>query len=229
MFNFDFLKGKKSEKIIENLKLENPVSESLASKDDLGASERTAAMAEIFEEEEKEYNLSRLHDQSDSLISSLGYSILLFGVLVVMDRFFIPNPLFLATAVFALYFSLTSMMKPSFYKTIAMSLTFPLTAFLVLKLMDYHVDINTINNGLSLIALSISLIIIPRQKIKQRSRSKVNKLKNDIIKDLSDVVDRQNNVIDSMQTSLDEYKTLSAEIKSIKAELEIKKEHTKSS
>lgn len=213
-----YLKEKKKKEIIENSSVEDSGTVEENPKSVEGT--KLFDLEDVFEEEEKEYNLLRLHDESDSLITSLGYSILLFGLLVVMDRFVIPNPLFLATAVFALYFSLTSMMKPSFYKTVAMSLTFPLTAFLVMQLMDYHLDINTINNGLSLIALSISLIIIPRQKIKQRSRAKINKLKNDVIRDLTDAVERQDKIINSQQKTIDEYKNISTEVKSLKVEFE---------
>lgn len=120
-------------------------------------------------------------DESDSLIMSLGFSILFFSILVTFGWFNIPDPIFLATAVFALYFSLAMSFKNSTFKTIFLVLTFPVTTYCVFIIQELTTDLNRVNNGLSLFALSFSLLFMPLKKLEEKTSKKIEKFSKDTI------------------------------------------------
>ena len=117
-----------------------------------------------IEDEQKTFELGE--GETDFFIFSLGIALIMFSSLLLSGKVIIPDPLFLGAAIFTIYFSIISgFLRKGFFKTIAISTIFPATLFLTLYILE-NVDhsISEINNALSLLALGISLLIMPRQK-----------------------------------------------------------------
>lgn len=180
-----------------------------------------------FKREKTESELRISHDESDALITSLASTVGSFGFLVAFSSFSIPNPLFLATAVFALYFSIVSLFKTGNFKTNSMIATFPLTSIIVFTLINFHVDINNINNGLSLMALSVSLMIIPYQKGKERSQLKIAILKNDIILEQDQTIRKQEKIIATLEKSIDDLNKALVQTEEVSKEIDALKDELK--
>lgn len=162
----------------------------------------------LIKKEKKEYENYLLLDESDLLIFSLGGSIWMFGITTIFSNdSTIPNVFFLATALFTLHFSLTSILRPSFYKSLLTMMTFPNITVLCAWILLKDFDLNRINNGLSLVALSISLTLIPLQKKKTQKEARNNKVKNEIIEDLHEKVDEQEALIIKMTEELNRLKS----------------------
>lgn len=162
-------------------------------------------------------------DESDSLVMSLGISILFFSILVTFGWFNIPDPLFLATAVFALYFSLAMSYKNSIIKTIFLTLTFPITTYSVFIIQELTTDLNRINNGLSLLALSLSLLFMPIKKLEEKTSKKIS-ASNEKLIEKQDVyistLELNNQRLDEINNSLiDDLKRFSSEIDRLRHEL----------
>lgn len=116
------------------------------------------------------------HDESDMLISSLGLLLLIFGVLIISQKFEIHESLFLGTAVFALLYGLFSSLDAGWLKNVFLRLLFPITAGIVFTLLGLKVDLQDWNNALSLFALSFTFFYLPEKKYleklnKQNERS----------------------------------------------------------
>lgn len=180
-----------------------------------------------FSKEKKEYDLRSFHDESDALITSLASFVLSLGGLVISNVFEIPSMLFLATAVFASYFSVVSLFKTGSFKTGFMVLIFPFTMIATTALIQYDADINDINNGLSLIALGVSLMIISPQKRKERRQLKINKLKNDMLLNQDEMIREREKQIkelkdsnEKLQQNLDKANVVLREIESMKNDLD---------
>lgn len=162
----------------------------------------------LIKKEKNDYKNYLLLDESDLLIFSLGGLVWIFGMTTVFSNdSLVPNVFFLATAVFALHFSLTSILKPSFFKILITMMTFPNVSALCFWILLKDFDLNRINNGLSLVALSISLTLIPFQKKKNRQEAKNNKVKNDIIENLHEKIDEKDALILKMKEELNSLKS----------------------
>lgn len=148
-------------------------------------------LLEHFSQEKKEHDLRSFHDESDALIYSLASLIMCIGTLVIPQSFDVPKVLFLFTAIFALYFSIISLLRTGTFKTCAMIFSFPFAMILTTALVTYGANIDDINNGLSLIALGLSLTYIVPQKRKERRQLKINKLKNDMLLDQDQTIRAQ--------------------------------------
>lgn len=191
--------------------------------------ENRITLLSMIKKQKSDYNLRSFHDESDSLIISLASFVFAVGASVTVNEFPVPNSLFLGTAVFALYFSLASLLKTGRIKTGLMTTIFPITSIIVVALLKFNADINAINNGLSLIALSLSLWIIPNQKSKDRSELKINKLKNDLLLKQDQIIREQEKTIKDLKENLISAKGISKEIKLLEDELEsIKKSKSES-
>lgn len=160
-------------------------------------------LLEHFSKEKKEYDLRSFHDESDALIYSLASLVMCIGVLVIPQSFDVPKVLFLFTAIFALYFSIVSLLKTGTFKTCAMIFSFPFAMIVITALVTYGANIDDINNGLSLIALGLSLTYIVPQKRKERSQLKINKLKNDMLLDQDETIRKQEESIKSLTLHLE--------------------------
>lgn len=158
-----------------------------------------------FSKVKKEYDLRSLHDESDALIYSLASFVFTIGLLVIPKSFEVPNALFLFTAIFALYFSLVSLLKTGTFKINAMIFSFPFALVATTALTTYGANIDDINNGLSLIALGISLMLIAPQKRKERNQLQLNKLKNDMLLEQDETNRKQEKIIESLQKSLNKF------------------------
>lgn len=174
---------------------------------DLGESNRKLLLQDIIKNRE-ENKLKSLHDDSDSLIVSLSFFVAVLGFFIMSNFFEIPSSLFLGTAVFALYFSVVSLFRTGDFKTICTMITFPLTGFVSFLFIKYSNDINDINNGLSLIALSVSLMIIPFQKRIQRNRSELNKVKDDLLIYREKEIKEQEKEIKNLKEIIGNYKRI---------------------
>ena len=162
-------------------------------------------------------------DESDSLVMSLGISILFFSILVTFGWFNIPDPLFLATAIFALYFSFAMSYKNSILKTIFLILTFPITTYSVFIIQELTTDLNRINNGLSLLALSFSLLFMPIKKLEEKTSKKIS-ANNEKLIERQDVyittLELNNQRLDAINNSLiADFKRVSSEIDRLQNDL----------
>lgn len=160
-------------------------------------------LLEHFSEEKKEYDLRSFHDESDALIYSLASLIMCIGALVIPQSFDVPKVLFLFTAIFALYFSVISLFRTGTFKTCAMIFSFPFAMIITTALVTYGANIDDINNGLSLIALGLSLTYIVPQKRKERYQLKINKLKNDMLLEQDETIRKQEESIKSLTLYLE--------------------------
>lgn len=113
------------------------------------------------------------YDESDMLISSLGLLLLIFGILIISQKFEIHDSLFLGTAVFALLYGLFSSLEGGWIKNVLFRLLFPITAGIVFTLLDLKVDLQDWNNALSLFALSFTFFFLPDKKYSEKL-SKIN-------------------------------------------------------
>lgn len=153
--------------------------------------------------EEEEKNPERWVDESDYLIMSLGASMLFLSILLLSNKFNIPDPLFLGVAIFSIYFLVvTSMSKDNRFKLLAVAFTFPVTLNLSMLVIDNELDVSRINNSLSLAAIGFSLFYLPRQKIKDRSQLERNKLKTKAIKDSYDLIKKQDEIIALLENTI---------------------------
>lgn len=160
-------------------------------------------LREMLEEEEEE-NPERWVDESDYLIMSLGASMLFLGLLLLIDNFTIPDPLFLGVAIFSIYFLVvTSMRKNNRFKLYAVAFTFPFTLNLSMFIVRNDFDISKINNSLSLAAIGFSLFYLPRQKIRDRSQLERNKLKTKIIRDDHAFIKKQDEIIKLLENTIE--------------------------
>ncbi len=160
------------------------------------------SLLSLIKNEQEEYRIGSFHDESDALIISLAGFVLAIGASVTVSEFPVPDPLFLGTAVFALYFSLVSLLKTGKLKTTLTLVIFPVTSLFVIRLINLHVDINTVNNGLSLIALSVTLWVIPGQKKKYRSQLKKNRYKNNVILKQDKIIREQDKTMAMLREQL---------------------------
>lgn len=108
------------------------------------------------------------HDESDMLISSLGLLLLIFGFLIISQKFEIHESLFLGTAVFALLYGLFSSLDGGWIKNLFLRLLFPITAGIVFTLLNLKVDLQDWNNALSLFALSFTFFFLPDKKYSEK-------------------------------------------------------------
>lgn len=161
-----------------------------------------AWLSQMLKEEEEE-NPERWVDESDYLIMSLGASMLFLSILLLSNKFNIPDPLFLGVAIFSIYFLVvTSMGKDNRFKLLAIAFTFPVTLNLSMLIIENEFDVSRINNSLSLAAIGFSLFYLPRQKIKDRSQLERNKLKTKAIRDSYDLIKKQDEIIALLENTI---------------------------
>lgn len=189
--------------------------------------ESQRSLLSAFKKESTEYELRTFHDESDALITSLASTVGSFGYLVAFSSFSIPNALFLATAVFALYFSVISLFKTGNLKTYFMIATFPLTSMIVYAIIYFDLNVNNINNGLSLLALSVSLMIIPYQKSKERSKMKISKLKNEMILEQDEGIRKRDEIIKALEKSIEDLNKALVQTEEVSKEIDLLKDELK--
>ena len=109
-------------------------------------------------------------DESDSLILSLGFFLMFFSWYVIggsfrdPGSFVIPDFILLPITIFSLYFLLVMQQKRGSIKSILLVFTFTIVVVISMILYSLNPNMDELNNGLSLLALSFTLIFMPVDK-----------------------------------------------------------------
>lgn len=137
-------------------------------------------------------------DEGDFFIMSFGFSMIIFSFLFFSDQFEIPDLLFLGATIFSVYFLIvTTTIKPrTILRFFAIGFAFPTAIFLTMLIASSGYDISKINSTLSLVAIGISLIYLPKQKIRERDQYETNKLKNEMLKENYLYMKQQDKLLD---------------------------------
>lgn len=189
-------------------------------------------------------------DESDALILSLGFLLLLFGVNAFVsslyDSFFakylfIPNIAIFAISIFSIYFLLVMKLEKGSRKSILLMYIFPVIFFVTFAFYLLKIDLSQANNGLSLVALSLTFLFMPIDKLKEKSKEKIKaidelsfvqkeKIRDEMIDHLrdhnknllgiiDDLLTRQEGYSDKIEKSISELKRFDQKIDSIKEEV----------
>lgn len=129
------------------------------------------------------------------IVPLLLFSLFNTSLSILNESYKINDRLLLFASLYAISFSLfTSSYVKGKIKTVGLFILPVLVFFLVLLAIKYKVDLNGLNNSLSLIALSISIIILPFRTLQEVVDKELN-IKN--IKEISDLKKQ----IEQMQNS----------------------------
>lgn len=117
-------------------------------------------------------------DDSHRIIRSFGIGLLIMSILSILNFSFFPDYLFLASAVFALCLSsFTSNYLKGTVKDRLLDAIIPITVVICFLAIYFKMDLNNLNNGLSLLALSFSIFLLPTRKItelKEKEKAEIN-------------------------------------------------------
>lgn len=152
-------------------------------------------LKKVFNVHEKEEG----NDISYGLIRSFGLSLMFAAVFVAYGLFVVPNTLFLGAAILALTLSFVASLKNGFTKSIIVNFIVVIVALFVAVAVFLKLDLNALNNGLSLLALSFSFMFLPSKTNKEKMEKEVaeeNRLK----------VIEQNKLIDDLKSRNEELK-----------------------
>lgn len=108
----------------------------------------------------------------DTFVISLGVIAVVSGIAVSFDYFKIPDYIFFCLALFAFFLAGVSLMQPGYKKNIVLFLSIFLPFIISLFLKNQSWSFNSLNNGLSLIALSLSIILLPSARIKREDEQR---------------------------------------------------------
>lgn len=180
-------------------------------------------------------------DTTHIVFLSLSGSFFLFSIINTLLSIFnlsyeINNKVLLCFALYAILFSLftSSYVSPK-VKSIGL-FTLPLSiGLLVFLAIHFNVDLNGLNNGLSLIALSISISLLPfrtmeevaEKEMKGKMIEEIAYLKEEIARkndshqaDKDELMKNWRGTLDQLEITLDDYRKLSSEMNLVKNELE---------
>lgn len=146
-------------------------------------------LKKVFNVHEKEEG----NDISYGLIRSFGLSLMFAAVFVAYGLFVVPDTLFLGAAILALTLSFVASLKNGFTKSIIVNFIVVIVALFVAVAVFLKLDLNALNNGLSLLALSFSFMFLPSKTNKEKMEKEVaeeNRLK----------VIEQNKLIDDLKS-----------------------------
>lgn len=152
-------------------------------------------LKKVFNVHEKEEG----NDISYGLIRSFGLSLMFAAVFVAYGLFVVPDTLFLGAAILALTLSFVASLKNGFTKSIIVNFIVVIVALFVAVAVFLKLDLNALNNGLSLLALSFSFMFLPSKTNKEKMEKEVaeeNRLK----------VIEQNKLIDDLKSRNEELK-----------------------
>lgn len=164
------------------------------------------------------------------------FSIINTGLSIFNLSYAINNKLLLCFALYAILFSFfSSSYVNSKVKSIGL-FTLPLsTGVLVLLAVHFKVDLNGLNNGLSLIALSISISLLPfrtlqestEKKMKGKMIEEISYLKGQIARlndtnkrDRDELMKNWKGTVDQLGATVEDYTKLSSETTQLRRELE---------
>lgn len=162
---------------------------------------------------------------TDSDMIAMGIGILLASTGVFISFYPELNDLvLLGLGIFALIFGVASTIKNTSLRNTLILFSFIAPFIIGLSIKDLALDLNNINNGLSLIALSYTIFIIPFSRTRQeREQQEVKNLQNKI-NDLSEEIDTKNDIINNHDR--DTFNRLKEfELSRIKEKAAIKKEY----
>lgn len=134
-------------------------------------------------------------DESDSLIFSLGLFLLFFGLVSFGSSLYefkfskyieVPNTILLGISIFSLYFLLVMKLEKGSRKSVLIILTFPLVTLISLFFYEVKADLDQANNGLSLIALSLTLLFMPLDKLGEKSEERRKELREQFFSERED-------------------------------------------
>lgn len=180
-------------------------------------------------------------DTTHIVFLSLSGSFFLFSIINTLLSIFnlsyeINNKVLLCFALYAILFSFftSSYVSPK-VKSIGL-FTLPLSiSLLVFLAIHFNVDLNGLNNGLSLIALSISISLLPfrtmeevaEKEMKAKMIEEIAYLKEEIARkddiyksDKGELLKNWRSTLDQLETTFDDYRELSSEMIRVKNELE---------
>lgn len=150
-------------------------------------------LKKVFNVHEKEEG----NDISYGLIRSFGLALMITAVFVAYGLFVVPDSLFLGAAILALTLSFVASLKNGFTKSIIVNFIAVIVSVLVAVAVFLKLDLNALNNGLSLLALSFSFMFLPSKTNKEKMEKEVaekNRLK----------VIEQNKIIDDLKNRNEE-------------------------
>lgn len=162
---------------------------------------------------------------TDSDMIAMGIGILLAGTGVFISFYPELNDfVLLGLGIFALIFGVASTIKNTSLRNTLILFSFIAPFIIGLSIKDFTFNLNNINNGLSLIALSYTIFIIPFSRTRQeREQQEVNILR-DKINDLLEEIDTKNGLINNHDR--DTFNRLKEfELGHIKEKAAIKKEY----
>lgn len=108
----------------------------------------------------------------DTFVIALGSIAVVSGIAVSFDYFKIPDYIFFCLALFAFFLAGVSLMQPGYKKNIFLFLSIFAPFIISLFLINQSWSFNNLNNGLSLIALSLSIILLPSARIKREDEQR---------------------------------------------------------
>lgn len=124
-------------------------------------------------------------DESDALIGSIATLLLIFGVGTFLNSFYsgffakylvIPDLVFFGISIFSLYFLIVMKLERGSRKSSLLMCTFPFIASLIFLFHILKLDLSEANNGLSLIALSLTLLFMPMDKFEEEHQIKMKEI-----------------------------------------------------
>lgn len=180
-------------------------------------------------------------DTTHVVFLSLSTSFFLFSIVNTVLSIFnlsyaINNKILLCFALYAVLFSFftSSYVNPK-VKSIGL-FTLPLsTAVLVFLAVHFKVDLNGLNNGLSLIALSISISLLPfrtlqestENEMKEKMTEQISYLKGQIArlndtnkKDRDELMKNWKDAVNQLGATVEDYKKSNSEVIRLRRELE---------
>jgi hypothetical protein len=180
-------------------------------------------------------------DTTHIVFLSLSGSFFLFSIINTVLSIFnssyeINNKVLLSFALYAILFSLftSSYVSPKVKSIGLFTLPFSIS-LLVFLAIHFNVDLNGLNNGLSLIALSISISLLPfrtmeevaEKEMKGKMFEEIAYLKGEITRqnhshkaDKDELMKNWRGTLDQLEITLDDYRKLSSEMNLVTKELE---------
>jgi len=136
-----------------------------------------------IEEKLKKYN------ETDTFVMSFGFVLILCSIFLIFKTFELSPNIFFGLATFALYLGIVSLIKPGNLKKVLSGFSLPFSFLITLYFQSTGADLNNWNNALSLLALSLSIMLLPSSRIKnQQEEEKIEVLKGSILKKNEQIV-----------------------------------------
>lgn len=117
----------------------------------------------------------------DAGVIALGVILIILGIAVAFDYSRISSAAFFCLTLFAFLFTGVSLIKPGVRKNIFLFLSIVSSFVFWLFLEPTSWNLDNFNNGLSLVALSLSIILLPSARLKaENEQSKLDSLNEEI-------------------------------------------------